>query len=250
MAADRHGRCWRSACATARCSASTRRWSRRAPPPGLSRGDRARASARRRSGCCARPATSASRPASTWSSRTTREERFYFLEVNPRLQVEHGVTELLTDFDLVKTQIRIARGERLPRRGARASAATRSRCGCAPRIRRTRSRRAPARSRCSTCPRGPGVRVDSGIASGGTIPSEFDSMVAKVLARGSTREEARARLVRAVSDARVVVLGGMTNKGFLLDVLEHPDFRRGGVSTQLARRHAARRAARPRRSRR
>ena len=56
-------------------------------------------------------------------------------------------------------------------------------------------------------------------------------MIAKILARGATREEARARLVRAVADARVVVEGGMTNKGFLLDVLEHPDFRAGGITT-------------------
>src|SRR4029453_18444908 len=89
----------------------------------------------------------------------------------------------------------------------------------------------PGRIALLDLPAGPGVRVDAGIAAGGTIPSEFDSVVGKILARGATREEARARLVRAVADARVVVEGGMTNKGFLLDVLEHPDFGRGGVST-------------------
>ena len=157
-------------------------------------------------------------------------ERFYFLEVNPRLQVEHGITELLTDFDLVKAQIRIARGERLP-------ASEPDQRGCAIEVRLCAEDPAnsfapsPGRIALLDLPAGPGIRVDAGIASGGTIPSEFDSMVAKILARGSTREEARARLVRAVSDARVVVLGGMTNKGFLLDVLEHPDFRRGGVPT-------------------
>ena len=158
------------------------------------------------------------------------DERFYFLEVNPRLQVEHGVTELLTDFDLVKAQIRIARGELLP-------AIHPEERGCAIEVRLCAEDPAnafapsPGRIALLDLPAGPGVRVDAGIASGGTIPSEFDSMIAKILARGATREEARARLVRAVSDARVVVLGGMTNKGFLLDVLSHSDFRRGGVTT-------------------
>jgi acetyl/propionyl-CoA carboxylase alpha subunit/acetyl-CoA carboxylase carboxyltransferase component len=158
------------------------------------------------------------------------EQHFYFLEVNPRLQVEHGVTELLTNFDLVKAQIRIARGERLPKEAPEER-------GCAVEVRLCAEDPAnafapsPGRIELLELPAGPGIRVDAGIASGDTIPSEFDSMVAKILARGATREEARARLVRAVFDARVVVLGGMTNKGFLLDVLEHPDFRAGGVST-------------------
>ena len=158
------------------------------------------------------------------------EESFYFLEVNPRLQVEHGVTELLTDFDLVKAQIRIARGERLPTEAPEER-------GCAIEVRLCAEDPAasfapsPGRIALLDLPAGPGVRVDAGIAAGGTIPSEFDSMIAKILARGATREEARARLVRAVADARVVVEGGMTNKGFLLDVLEHPEFRAGGVTT-------------------
>jgi len=158
------------------------------------------------------------------------EESFFFLEVNPRLQVEHGVTELLTDFDLVKAQIRIARGERLPTEAPEER-------GCAIEVRLCAEDPAasfapsPGRIVLLDLPAGPGVRVDAGIAAGGTIPSEFDSMIAKILARGATREEARARLVRAVSDARLVVEGGMTNKGFLLDVLEHPDFRRGGITT-------------------
>jgi len=157
-------------------------------------------------------------------------ERFYFLEVNPRLQVEHGVTELLTDLDLVKTQIRIARGEHLPSESPEER-------GCAIEVRLCAEDPAngfapsPGRIVLLDLPAGPGIRVDAGIASGGTIPSEFDSMVAKILARGATREEARARLVRAVADARLVVLGGMTNKGFLLDVLGHADFRAGGITT-------------------
>ncbi|MCP4002970.1 MAG: ATP-grasp domain-containing protein [bacterium] len=157
-------------------------------------------------------------------------EGFYFLEVNPRLQVEHGVTELLTDVDLVKWQIKIARGDALPKEPA-------SERGCAIEVRlcaedpSSEFAPSPGRIALLDLPSGPGIRVDSGIVSGDSVPPEFDSMVAKILARGSTREEARSRLVRAVSDARVVVEGGMTNKGFLLDVLDHSDFRRGGVQT-------------------
>jgi acetyl/propionyl-CoA carboxylase alpha subunit/acetyl-CoA carboxylase carboxyltransferase component len=157
-------------------------------------------------------------------------EDFYFLEVNPRLQVEHGVTELLTGFDLVKTQVRIARGERLPESApeSRGFALEARLCaedpasGFAP---------SPGFIALLDLPAGPGIRVDSGIAAGMSIPSEFDSMIAKVIAHGATREEARARLSRAVLDTRVVIEGGQTNKGFLLDVLDHPDFRAGGVTT-------------------
>ncbi len=172
---------------------------------------------------------------------------FFFLEVNPRLQVEHGVTEMLTDIDLVKTQIRIARGDRIPveeppERGhcieVRLCAEDPAR-GFAP---------SPGAMPLLDLSCGPGIRVDSGIAAGGSVPAEFDSMVAKILARGSTREEARARLVRALRDSRVVVEGGVTNKGFLLDVLEHPDFRAGGVPTSWLDRTpvAAARRATPR----
>jgi acetyl/propionyl-CoA carboxylase alpha subunit/acetyl-CoA carboxylase carboxyltransferase component len=157
-------------------------------------------------------------------------ESFYFLEVNPRLQVEHGVTESLTGMDLVKAQIRIARGERLPESvpASRGHAIEARLCaedpaaGFAP---------SPGFIALLDLPSGPGIRVDSGTASGMNVPSEFDSMISKIIAHGATREEARARLGRAVLDTRVVIQGGSTNKGFLLDVLDHGDFRQGAVTT-------------------
>jgi acetyl/propionyl-CoA carboxylase alpha subunit len=172
------------------------------------------------------------------------DESFYFLEVNPRLQVEHGVTELLTGFDLVKTQVRIARGERLPvgtpeERGHAIEVrlcAEDPAAGFAP---------SPGHISLLDLPAGPGIRVDSGIAAGMPVPSEFDSMLAKILAYGSTREEALARLSRATLDARVVIEGGMTNKGFLLDVLSHPEFRAGGVHTGWLDRRGMARATPP-----
>ncbi len=160
----------------------------------------------------------------------TGGNHFYFLEVNPRLQVEHGVTEILTGFDLVKAQIRIARGEKLPERPPEERGAVMEVRLCAE---DPASGFAPSPGHISLLdlPAGPGVRVDSGISAGMNVPSEFDSMIAKILAQGATREEARARLERAVLDARVVIEGGMTNKGFLLDVLDHPAFGAGGVTT-------------------
>ena len=165
------------------------------------------------------------------------EGAFYFLEVNPRLQVEHGVTELLTDVDLVKWQIRIARGEHLPETAPEER-------GCAIEVRLCAEdpangfAPAPGEITMLELPSGPGVRVDAGVGVGDRIPAEFDSMIAKILARGQTRDEALARLRRALTDVRAVVAGGMTNKGFLLDVLGDPEFRRGGVETSWLDRSA------------
>jgi acetyl/propionyl-CoA carboxylase alpha subunit/acetyl-CoA carboxylase carboxyltransferase component len=156
--------------------------------------------------------------------------RAAFLEVNPRLQVEHGVTEALTGFDLVKWQIRVARGDALPpdvpaERGHAIEArvcAEDPAAAFAP---------APGRIALLEIPSGPGVRVDAGVAFRGVVPAEFDSMIAKVIAHGETREEARARLERALGELHVVIEGGTTNRGFLLDVLGHADFREASCHT-------------------
>lgn len=160
----------------------------------------------------------------------TDDGRFFFLEVNPRLQVEHGVTEMLTGFDLVKAQIRIARGDRLPAEAPeeRGHSIEVRVCAEDPAANFAPS---PGRIALLELPAGPGIRVDSGVAAGGEIPAEFDSMVAKVIAHGSTREEALSRLVRAVVDLDAVIERGAVNKGFLLDVLDHPDFRAGKCHT-------------------
>ena len=110
-------------------------------------------------------------------------ERFYFLEMNPRLQVEHGITEETTGLDLVQLQIRIARGERLPEqqppvRGVAIEArvcAEDAEQGFLP---------APGRIARFDPALGPRVRVDAGVAAGSRVPAEFDSLVAKVIATG------------------------------------------------------------------
>ena len=76
---------------------------------------------------------------------------------------------------------------------------------------------------------GPRVRIGTGVTAGSAVPPAFDSLIAKVIATGDTREEARSRLFCAFTDFDLVIAGGATNKGFLLDVLTSDDYRRGGV---------------------
>jgi acetyl/propionyl-CoA carboxylase alpha subunit/acetyl-CoA carboxylase carboxyltransferase component len=152
---------------------------------------------------------------------------FYFLEVNPRLQVEHGVTETLVGCDLVATQIRIARGEVLAAPAAPRGHAIEARvcaedphAGFAP---------APGRIALIDLPTGPGVRTDCSAAIGTSIPAEFDSLVAKVIAHGPDRAAALARLRAALGDFRLMIDGGSTNKGFLLNLLDDAEVRGGAV---------------------
>ncbi|MHC5044864.1 MAG: acetyl/propionyl/methylcrotonyl-CoA carboxylase subunit alpha, partial [Planctomycetota bacterium] len=165
-------------------------------------------------------------------------EVFHFLEMNPRLQVEHGITETVTGIDLVELQIRIARGGSLDglafvERGVAIEArvcAEDPDAGFLP---------APGHIARFDPSLGPRVRVDTGVAAGSTVPAAFDSLVAKVIASGNDREEARARLACALLDFDLVIAGGATNKGFLLDVLEDPSYRKGGVDTEWLDRFCA-----------
>src|SRR5580700_7365757 len=161
------------------------------------------------------------------------EQLLSFLEVNTRLQVEHPVTEATTGVDIVKLQLHIAAGGTLaeiapaepPARGhaieARLTAEDPER-DFAP---------APGLIEYLALPAGPGIRVDTGVAAGDVIPPQFDSMIAKVIAWGRDRGEARARLSRALKQTATVIRGGTTNKAFLLDLLDRPAFVRGEVDT-------------------
>jgi acetyl/propionyl-CoA carboxylase alpha subunit/acetyl-CoA carboxylase carboxyltransferase component len=156
-----------------------------------------------------------------------------FLEVNTRLQVEHPVTEATTGLDIVKLQLHIAAGGALADIGpgeppvhghaieARLTAEDPER-DFAP---------APGLIEHLALPAGPGIRVDTGVSAGDVIPPQFDSMIAKVIAWGRDRPEARARLSRALRQTVAVIKGGTTNKGFLLDLLDRPEFVRGEVDT-------------------
>ncbi len=153
---------------------------------------------------------------------------FSFMEVNARLQVEHPVTEMTTGTDLVKLQIHVARGGRLE---GEAPAAR----GAAIEVRLNAEdpenafAPAPGRIDLFRLPTGPGLRIDTGVEAGDSVPAEFDSMIAKIIAWGNDRAEALARLRRALADAAVVVHGGTTNKGFLLDLLHREEVTTGAV---------------------
>ncbi|BBZ01741.1 fused acetyl/propionyl-CoA carboxylase subuit alpha/methylmalonyl-CoA decarboxylase subunit alpha [Mycolicibacterium chitae] len=155
---------------------------------------------------------------------------FYFLEVNTRLQVEHTVTEAVTGVDLVKLQLDIAQGAQLAPdspevRGhaieVRLNAEDPKR-GFTP---------APGRVVELRVPQGPWIRTDAGVAEGDTIASEFDSMIAKVIAWGRDRPEALARLRRALGRSQAVIEGGTTNRRFLMALLDNPEIQQGNVDT-------------------
>ena len=152
----------------------------------------------------------------------------WFLEMNTRLQVEHTVTEAVTGLDLVEWQIRIACGEPLPLH----QEAIRTH-GHAIEARIT-AERAEHGFRPDTGPivayREPGgVRVDSGVAEGAEVTSFYDSLLAKVIASGTTREEARARLTEALRE--FVILGPATTLPFLADAVAQPIFAAGKATT-------------------
>ncbi|MFP4512641.1 MAG: carboxyl transferase domain-containing protein [Acidimicrobiales bacterium] len=165
-----------------------------------------------------------------------------FLEVNPRLQVEHTVTEEVTGLDLVAVQIRLAEGATLADLGLGETPAT---SGVAVQARVYAERMAPDGSSLPSggtiarvdLPSGPGIRVDHGIAAGDTVHPGFDPLLAKVIARGSDLATALRRGERALGE--LVVTGVDTNVGFLARVLAHPDMRAGRAGTDLVDTHAS-----------
>ncbi len=161
---------------------------------------------------------------------------FYFLEMNTRLQVEHPVTECVTGFDLVQWQIRVAQGEPLP-----ATQDDIDLFGHAIEVRLCAEDPAaaflPSAGPVSlfSVPPEEGVRVDSGIETGDAVSPFYDSMVAKVIAWGETRETARLKLRSAL---QATALAGVThNRAFLLELLDQPTFIEGGATTDYIDQH-------------
>ena len=136
--------------------------------------------------------------------------------------MEHSITEVTTDIDLVKAQILVAQGGRLEgEKPAEVGHAVEARLNAEDPDRDFAP--SPGRIVHLDLPSGPGIRVDTGVAEGDTIPPDFDSMIAKIIAYGRTREEALARLRRAMSSTTVVIEGGACNKSFVLDLLAQPE---------------------------
>lgn len=165
---------------------------------------------------------------------------YVFIEMNPRIQVEHTVTEEVTDVDLVQSQLRIAAGETLADLGL--SQDTVRLRGAALQCRITTEDPAndfrPDTGKITTyrSPGGPGVRLDGGtIYNGAEVSPHFDSMLAKLTCRGRTFDEAVQKAQRAVAEFRI--RGVRTNLGFLQAVLTDPDFTAGGVTTSFIETH-------------
>ena len=192
-----------------------------------------------RDGLC-RAAVSAARAAGYANAGTVEflmdaERRYYFLEMNTRLQVEHPVTELVTGLDLVREQILVAAGRRLERaqeeirfQGHAMECrlyAEDPRAGFLP---------SPGRIARFEMPEGPGIRVDSGAYQGWTVPLEYDPLIAKLCAWAPSRPEVVARLQRALRES---VVGGIaTTLGFFQELLADPRFQAGEVDTQFLER--------------
>jgi acetyl-CoA carboxylase biotin carboxylase subunit len=135
--------------------------------------------------------------AGTFEFLMDKDGRFYFMEVNTRLQVEHPVTEMVTGIDIVKEQIRIAAGERLSFKQARLRSPARDRV---PHQRRGSGHfhAVAGDDHAFSVPGGPGVRIDTAAHTECTIPPYYDSMIAKVIAHGRDRQEAIARMRRTL----------------------------------------------------
>ncbi|MTD56232.1 ATP-binding protein [Amycolatopsis pithecellobii] len=158
------------------------------------------------------------------------DKLFAFLEVNTRLQVEHPITEATTGMDLVKAQLQVASGGRLTgTRPTETGHAIEARLNAEDPDRDFAP--APGRIALLDLPAGPGIRVDTGVSEGDVIPADFDSMIAKIIAYGRTRDEALSRLRRAMRETTVLIEGGTTNKSFVLDLLGEPEVIDGSADT-------------------
>jgi geranyl-CoA carboxylase alpha subunit len=162
--------------------------------------------------------------------------RFWFMEMNTRLQVEHPVTEARTGLDLVEWQLRVAAGEPLPLAQEQVRFS-----GHAIEVRLCAEDPAreflPQSGRIALWEPATTVRADHALESGASVPPYYDSMLAKLIAHADTRDAARLRLARALDDT--VCLGLPTNKAFLAAVLRDPDFAAGRVATDFLSRFSA-----------
>ena len=165
---------------------------------------------------------------------------FYFLEVNTRLQVEHPVTELVTGFDLVRLQLQIAAGEKLPFQQEdvhwRGSAME---CRICAEDAENNFFPSPGQIRQLREPSGPGVRLDSGVYPGWTVPLDYDPLLAKLVVWHEDRNLAIQRMQRALSEYSIT--GVETNIAFFREILDDPSFRKGWLHTGFVADYFARR---------
>lgn len=167
-------------------------------------------------------------------------DQFFFMEVNTRLQVEHPISEELYHTDLVQLQIHVACG------GGLEKFRKETPIGHVIEVRlnaedpENRFAPTPGKIKRYLPPQLPGIRLDSGIEWGSTIPKEFDSMIAKIIAKGPDRKSAIAKLTRALRELQIEIDNGTTNQGFLLELLNSKEIREGGVQTDFVEQYLER----------
>ena len=161
-----------------------------------------------------------------------KNKNFYFMEMNTRIQVEHPVTEVLTGIDIVKEQIKIASGEKLSYKQNKINFTGHV---IEARVNAENPKKnfmpSPGTITGLNLPGGNGIRIDSGIYAGYTIPPYYDSMLAKIIVHGQNRNEAIAKLKRALEE--LIVEGVPTNIEFLLKLIEDEDFKKGNYDTSF-----------------
>ncbi len=160
------------------------------------------------------------------------DKNFYFMEMNTRIQVEHPITEMRTGIDIVKEQIRIAAGEQLKFKQEDIEFKGHSiECRINAENPKKNFMPCPGKITGLNLPGGNGIRIDTGIYEGYTIPFTYDSMIAKIIVHGTTRNEAIAKMKRALEE--LVIEGVDTNADFIFEIIRTPDFIRGDFDTSF-----------------
>lgn len=161
-----------------------------------------------------------------------KDKNFYFMEMNTRIQVEHPITELRTNIDLIKEQIRIAANEKLKFKQKDVKFLNHViECRINAENPYKNFMPCPGKITGLNLPGGNGIRIDTGIYEGYTIPSYYDSMIAKLIVYGNSRNEAIAKLKRAIEE--LVIEGVTTNTDFIFEIIKNPDFIRGNYDTSF-----------------
>jgi acetyl-CoA carboxylase biotin carboxylase subunit len=161
-----------------------------------------------------------------------KNKNFYFMEMNTRLQVEHPVTEFVTGMDIVKWQIRIAFGEKLNISNKEVQFKGHSiECRVNAETPSKKFMPSPGKITSLHLPGGNGVRVDSHIYAGYTIPQNYDSMIAKIIVHAETRQEAINKMKCAIGET--IIEGIDTNVDFLFEILSNENFEKGNFSTKF-----------------
>jgi acetyl-CoA carboxylase biotin carboxylase subunit len=161
---------------------------------------------------------------------------FYFMEMNTRIQVEHPVTEMVTGFDLVKEQIRVAAGEKLSFQTLNGLRGHAIECRVNAEDPYRNFQPCPGLITAYHPPGGPGVRVDTHVYAGYRVPPHYDSLLAKVIVHGRTRDEALRRMGQALDS--FILEGVTTTIPFLARVIRHPDFMAGRIDTRFLERES------------